>query len=63
MLFNFNEVGVLRQSLLLLRCGQRDVQDTILKLCVDILLLHSIAHIEAAGTGAGEGLTAQVATA
>ena len=37
------------------------MQDAILKLCVDILLLHGVAYIEAAGTGAGEGLTAQVA--
>ena len=27
MLFNFDPIGIRRQSLLLLRCGQRDVQD------------------------------------
>ena len=60
MLFNFDPIGIRRQSLLLLRCGQRDVQDAILELCVDGVLLH-IAHIEAAGAAAGEGLAAQVA--
>ena len=60
-LFDFNEIGIRRQSLLLLRCGQRDVQDAILELCVDVLLLHGVAHIEAAGAGAGEGLAAQIA--
>lgn len=30
-------------ELLLLRCGQRDVQDAILELCVDVLLLHGVA--------------------
>ena len=49
-LFDFDEVGVLRQSLLLLGCRQLDVQDAILELCVDVLLLHGITHIEAAGT-------------
>ena len=29
-LFNFDAIGVCRQSLLLLRCGQHDVQDAIL---------------------------------
>ena len=37
------------------------MQDAILELCVDVLLLHGVAHIEAAGAGAGEGLAAQVA--
>ena len=59
-LFNFNEVGIDRQSLLLLRCRQRDVQDAILKLCVDVLLLHGVTHIEAAGAGTGESLAAQI---
>ena len=60
-LFNFNEVGIDRQSLLLLRCRQHDVQDAILKLCVDVLLLHGVTHIEAAGAGTGESLAAQIA--
>ena len=37
------------------------MQDAILELCVDVFLLHRIAHVEAAGAGAGEGLTAQIA--
>ena len=37
------------------------MQDAILELCVDVLLLHGVAHIEAAGTGAGECLAADVA--
>ena len=61
MLFNFDPIGIRRQSLLLLRCGQRDVQDAILELCVDVFLLHGVTHIETAGAGAGEGLAAQVA--
>ena len=40
--------------------AESDVQDAILELCVDVLLLHGITHIEAAGTGTGEGLTAQI---
>ena len=60
-LFDFNEIGIRRQSLLLLRCGQHDVQDAILELCVDVLLLHGITHIEAAGTAAGAALLADVA--
>ena len=38
------------------------MQDAILELCVDVLLLHGVAHIEAAGAGAGEGLAADVMT-
>lgn len=48
-LFNFNQVRIFRQSLLLQR--QPDVKDTILELCMDVLFLHSIAFIEAAGAG------------
>lgn len=51
-LFDFNQIGFFRQSLLLLRQRQPDVKDTILKLCMDVLFLHSIAFIEAAGAGA-----------
>ena len=40
--------------------AESDVQDAILELCVDILFLYGIAHIEAAGAGAGEGLAADV---
>ena len=47
-------------ELLLLGCRQLDVQDAILELCVDILFLYALAHIEAAGAGAGEGLAADV---
>ena len=36
------------------------MQDTILELCVDVLLLH-LAHIEAAGAAAGEGLAPHIA--
>ena len=46
-LLDFDQIRVLRQSLCLLRSGQLDVQDTILKLCMDVLLLH-IAHVETA---------------
>lgn len=60
-LLNLDQIRVLRQSLCLLRSGQLDVQDTILKLCMDVLLLH-LAHIEAAGAAAGEGLAPHVAT-
>ena len=59
MLFNFDPIGIRRQSLLLLRCGQRDVQDAILELCVDGVLLH-IAHVETACAGAGEGFAPQI---
>ena len=59
-LLDFDQIRVLRQSLCLLRSGQLDVQDTILKLCMDVLLLH-LAHIEAAGAAAGEGLAPHVA--
>ena len=37
------------------------MQDAILKLCVDVLLLHGVTHIEAAGAGTGKSLAAQVA--
>ena len=46
-LLDLDQIRVLRQSLRLLRSGQLDVQDTILELCVDILLLH-LAHVKAA---------------
>ena len=61
-LLDLDQVRVLRQSLLLLGCRQLDVQDAILELCVDILFLYGIAHIEAARAGAGEGLAADVVT-
>ena len=35
------------------------MQDTILELCVNVLLLH-IAHVETACTGAGEGFVPQI---
>ena len=60
-LLDFNQIRVLRQSLLLLGCRQLDVQDAILELCVDILFLYGIAHIEAARAGAGEGFAPQIA--
>ena len=41
--------------------AESDVQDAILKLCVDVLLLHGVTHIEAAGAGTGESLAAQIA--
>ena len=59
-LLDLDQVRVLRQSLRLLRSRQLDVQDAILELCVDVFLLH-IAHIEAAGAGAGEGFAPQIA--
>ena len=59
-LLDLNQIRVLRQSLRLLRSRQLDVQDTILELCVDVFLLH-IAHVEAAGTGAGERFAPQIA--
>ena len=59
-LFNFNQVRIFRQSLLLQRQRQPDVKDTILELCMDVLFLHSIAFIEAAGAGAWEGLATDV---
>ena len=59
-LLDLDQIRVLRQSLRLLRSGQLDVQDTILELCVDILLLH-LAHIKAAGAAAGEGLAPHIA--
>ena len=37
------------------------MQDAILELCVDVLLLHGVTHIEAAGAGTGESLAAQIA--
>ena len=61
-LLDLDQVRVLRQSLLLLGCRQLDVQDAILEICVDILFLYGIAHIEAARAGAGEGLAADVMT-
>ena len=59
-LLDLNQIRVLRQSLRLLRSRQLDVQDTILELCVDVLLLH-IAHVETACAGAGEGFAPQIA--
>ena len=50
-LLDLDQVRVLRQSLRLLRSRQLDVQDAILELCVDILFLYGIAHIEAACAG------------
>ena len=59
---NVDQVAVgLGQLLLDLRTGQGDLQDTVLKLGVDVLLLDLLAHIEAAGAGAREGLAADVA--
>ena len=53
-LLDCNQIRVLRQSFRLLRSRQLDVQDAILELCVDILFLYGIAHIEAARAGAGQ---------
>ena len=59
-LLDLDQIRVLRQSLRLLRSRQLDVQDTILELCVDVLLLH-IAHVETACAGTGEGFVPQIA--